>query len=151
MYKKILVPLDGSELAETILPNVEELARLFNSTVILLQVLELPHLVGLPKGDIYDALPQMTPAEVNQYLNETRSYLDGVVDALQAKDMDARGLVEYGPVVVTIMRVARQEEVDLIAMASHGRGGLTDVYYGSVAAGVLQRIDRPLLIVRAQK
>lgn len=151
MYKKILVPLDGSELAETILPNVEELARLFNSTVILLQVLELPHLVGLPKGDIYDALPQMTPAEVNQYLNETRSYLDGVVDTLQAKGMDARGLVEYGPVVVTIMRVARQEEVDLIAMASHGRGGLTDVYYGSVAAGVLQRIDRPLLIVRAQK
>lgn len=151
MYKKILVPLDGSELAETILPNVEELARLFNSTVILLQVLELPHLVGLPKGDIYDALPQMTPAEVNQYLNETRSYLDGVVDAIQAKGMNARGLVEYGPVVVTIMRVARQEEVDLIAMASHGRGGLTDVYYGSVAAGVLQRIDRPLLIVRAQK
>jgi nucleotide-binding universal stress UspA family protein len=48
------------------------------------------------------------------------------------------------------MRVARQEEVDLIAMASHGRGGMTDVFYGSAAAGILQRIDRPLLIVRAQ-
>jgi nucleotide-binding universal stress UspA family protein len=47
------------------------------------------------------------------------------------------------------MRIARQEDASLIAMASHGRGGLSDVYYGSVAAGVLQRIDRPLLIVRA--
>lgn len=150
MYTKILVPLDGSELAETIMPNVEELARLFNSTVILLQVLELPHLVGLPKGEVFDALPQMTPAEVNQYLSETRRYLDEVVERLKGKGIDARGLVEYGPVVVTIMRVARQEEVNLIALASHGRGGLTDVYYGSVAAGILQRIDRPLLIVRAQ-
>lgn len=150
MYTKILVPLDGSELAETIMPNVEELARLFNSTVILLQVLELPHLVGLPKGEVFDALPQMTPAEVNQYLSETRRYLDEVVERLKGKGIDARGLVEYGPVVVTIMRVARQEEVGLIALASHGRGGLTDVYYGSVAAGILQRIDRPLLIVRAQ-
>lgn len=150
MYNKILVPLDGSELAESILPNVEELARQFGSTVILLQVLELPHLVGLPKGDVYDALPQITPAEVSQYLTETRRYLDRVANRLQEKGIDSRGLVEYGPVVVTIMRVARQEDVGLIAMASHGRGGLADVYYGSVAAGVLQRIDRPLLIVRAQ-
>jgi nucleotide-binding universal stress UspA family protein len=58
--------------------------------------------------------------------------------------------VEIGPVVATIMRVAAEEAADLIAMASHGRGGPTDVYYGSVAAGILQRIDRPLLIVRGQ-
>lgn len=151
MYKTILVPLDGSEVAEAILPYVKELAKLFGSTVILLQIMELPHLIGLPKGEIYDALPQMTPAEVNQQLGETRRYLDGVVARLGAEEITARALVEYGPVVVTIMRVARQEEASLIAMASHGRGGLADVYYGSVAAGVLQRIDRPLLIVRAQK
>lgn len=150
MYRTILVPLDGSDLAESILPYVEELATLFGSTVILLQVLELPHLVGLPKGDIYEALPQMTPAEVNQNLTESRHYLDKMAERLQAKRINARGLVEYGPVVVTILRAARQEDANLIAMASHGRGGLADVYYGSVAAGVLQRIDRPLLIVRAQ-
>lgn len=150
MYKTILVPLDGSELAEAILPHVEELAKLFGSTVILLQVMELPHLIGLPKGEIYDALPQLTPAEVNQQLSETRRYLDGVVARLDIHEVAARALVEYGPVVVTIMRVARQEEASLIAMASHGRGGLTDVYYGSVAAGILQRIDRPLLIVRGR-
>lgn len=151
MYKTILVPLDGSELAEAILPYVEELAKLCGSTVILLQVMELPHLVGLPKGDVFDALPQLTPTEVNHQLNESRRYLDGQAARLEAEGIDARSLVEYGPVVVSIMRAARQEDAGLIAMASHGRGGLTDVYYGSVAAGVLQRIDRPLLIVRAQK
>ncbi len=150
MYKTILVPLDGSELAETVLPHVEELARLFGSTVVLLSVLELPHLVGLPKGDLFDALPQMTPAEVNNHLAEVRRYLDEKADQLKQSGVEARALVEYGPVVVTIMRAARQEDAGLIAMASHGRGGMVDVYYGSVAAGVLQRIDRPLLIVRAQ-
>jgi nucleotide-binding universal stress UspA family protein len=151
MYKTILVPLDGSDLAEAILPHVENLAINHNSTLIFVQVLELPHLVGLPKGDIYDALPQMTPAEVNQHVQNTHRYLDGVVARMAGKGITARSLVEYGPIVVTIMRVARQENADLIAMASHGRGGMTDVFYGSVAAGILQRIDRPLLIVRAQK
>jgi nucleotide-binding universal stress UspA family protein len=92
----------------------------------------------------------MTPAEVSQNVADVRQYLDGKVDEMAAKGINARGIIEYGPVVVTIMRAARQEDVRLIAMASHGRGGLADVYYGSVAAGVLQRIDRPLLIVRAQ-
>lgn len=150
MYKTILVPLDGSELAEAILPHVEELATIAGSTVIFLQVLELPHLVALPKADIYDALPQMTPAEVSQHEAEVRRYLDDKVDAIANRGINARAIIEYGPVVVTILRAARQEDARLIAMASHGRGGLADVYYGSVAAGVLQRIDRPLLIVRAQ-
>jgi len=150
MYKTILVPLDGSELAESVLPHVEGLAKLFGSTIILVHVLELTHLVGQPKGDIYDSLPQMTAAEVNDQMSEARHYLDALVGRMKGLGIEARGVVEYGPVVTTIMRVARQMEVDLIAMASHGRGGLTDVYYGSVAGGVLQRIDRPLLIVRAQ-
>lgn len=150
MYKTILVPLDGSDLAEAIMPHVEIMALNHNSTLIFLQVLELPHLVGLPKGDVYDALPQMTPAEVNQHVQKAHRYLDGLVKRVERRGITARTLVEYGPIVVTIMRVARQENADLIAMASHGRGGMTDVFYGSVAAGILQRIDRPLLIVRAQ-
>ena len=113
MYKTILVPLDGSEVAEAILPHVEELAKLFGSTVILLQGMELPHLIALPKGEIYDALPQLTPAEVNQQLGQTRHYLDGLVARLDIDDISARPLVEYGPVVATILRVARQEEAKI--------------------------------------
>ncbi len=51
--------------------------------------------------------------------------------------------------VAEIIRTANTENVDLIAMASHGRGGLSRVFYGSVVTGVLQRIDRPLLKIRA--
>lgn len=149
MYKTILVPLDGSKLAEAILAHVEELAKLYGSTIILLQVFELPHMIGLPRSTAYDALPEMTLAEANQQVNDAQQYLDSVVASLAEKGIPARARIDYGPVVASIMRTARQEDVSLIAMASHGRGGLTDVYYGSVAAGVLQRIDRPLLIVRA--
>jgi nucleotide-binding universal stress UspA family protein len=149
MYEKILVPLDGSNLAEAILPHVEGLARHYGSSVILLQVLELPHLVGLPRSSGFDALPEITPAEMTLHVGDAQKYLEGLVVRLGEKGIAATGRVEYGPIVASIMRAARQENVSLIAMASHGRGGLTDVYYGSVAAGVLQRIDRPLLIVRA--
>lgn len=151
MYKTILVPLDGSEYAESILPYVEDAAGIMGSNVVLLTVLELPHLIGLPKGEVFEALSQSTPAEVSQQVAESRRYLDSIVQRLADKGIQAQAQVEYGPVVVTILRVARQLEASMIAMASHGRGGMTDVYYGSVAGGVLQRIDRPLLIVRAQK
>jgi len=53
-------------------------------------------------------------------------------------------------VVDAILQSAEQEKVDLIAMSSHGRGGLARVFYGSVAAGLLQRVDRPLLIIRSR-
>jgi nucleotide-binding universal stress UspA family protein len=54
-----------------------------------------------------------------------------------------------GQIVPSIVDLAEQEKVDLVAMASHGRSGLARFYYGSVAAGVLHRIERPLLIVRS--
>ena len=92
----------------------------------------------------------MTAADIDRQMQEARHYLDTLIDRERAKGIEARGLVEYAPVVATLLRLARQESAALIAMASHGRGGLADVYYGSVAAGILQRIDRPLLIVRAQ-
>ena len=55
-----------------------------------------------------------------------------------------------GAVVEAIIAAAARHEVDLIALASHGHSGLAQVFYGSVAAGVLQRVDRPLLLVRSQ-
>jgi nucleotide-binding universal stress UspA family protein len=150
MYKTILVPLDGSGMAEAILPHVEEVARLCGAAVTFLNVIELPHIIPQDKGESYTGLPHVTAAEVEQQGQEARRYLDELIAREAAKGITARGLVEHGPIVATILRLAAEASVDLIAMASHGRGGLADVYYGSVAAGVLQRIDRPLLIVRAQ-
>jgi nucleotide-binding universal stress UspA family protein len=152
MYRKALVPLDGSRLAETILPHVEELARPFGTTVMLLQVVELVHMVDPGKAtvDRFEAIPHQTAEAAEREAQAAQAYLDGVAERLAERGVQASGRVAYGPVVATIMDAARREDVDLIAMASHGRTGKSDVYYGSVAAGILQRIDRPLLIVRAQ-
>ena len=55
-----------------------------------------------------------------------------------------------GPVVKEILDFAEEEKVDLIALSSHGRTGLSRLFYGSVAAGILHQVDRPLLVIRAQ-
>ena len=65
------------------------------------------------------------------------------------KGIEARTRVVYGPVVQAIIDAAEGKDADLIAMASHGRSGLSGVFYGSVAAGVLHRVDRPLLLIRS--
>ena len=151
MYKTILVPLDGSKRAEAILPHVEKLASLFQARVIFLRVFELLHFIDLPRAgdEPYHALPHFTVEEMEEQVGRARAYLNGRVEEMRAKGITAGQRVEFGPVVATILNVAAREGADLIAMASHGSSGLEGVYYGSVAAGVLQRVDRPLLIVRA--
>ena len=147
MYKTILVPLDGSSRAEAILPHVESMAHCYGASVIFLQVLEpTPILVGP-----YDAQALvMQPEEVDQRLQEIDAYLAGWQGEFREKSIPARRIVAHGPVVESIINAADRENVDLIAMASHGRSGLPRVFYGSVAAGILQRINRPLLLVRAR-
>ena len=66
------------------------------------------------------------------------------------KGIASKVIVERGSVVKSIITAAENEDVDLIAFASHGRTGLQRVFYGSVAAGVLHQVDRPLLIIRAR-
>ncbi len=153
MYKKILVPLDGSHRAEAILTHAQQMAAHFNSEIIFLQVLELSHMVNLPKTDeeTYQALPRISEQEMRDRVIEAQRYLSDMVKLAAETKIVSRFRIAYGPVASSIINIAVEEEVDLIAMASHGCGGLQGVYYGSVAAGVLQRVDRPLLIVRSQE
>ena len=146
MYKNILVPLDGSKRAEAILKHVEELSIRYDSQVVFLQVVEPPPLIVGPEGDI--ALHQR---EIERWASEAESYLKAMHGEFQAKGIKAKKFVEHGPVVDVIIKTAEREGVDLIALASHGRSGLSKVFYGSVAAGILQRIDRPLLLVRSRE
>ena len=147
MYKKILVPLDGSKRAEMILPHVEELAHRFEARVIFLKVIEPINVFPTTQG----YMPDMGPLweQQNFLIERSKTYLSGFEGALSEKNIDAKIIVGEGPIVNTIIEVAEREGVDLIAMASHGRTGLSHVFYGSVAAGVLHRIDRPLLLIRA--
>ena len=146
MFKKILVPLDGSTRAETILEGVIDLARCYDqSQVLLLQVVELvpttiavTGVVGPLNQEVIDLLQK-----------KARDYLETIQANLQKKGIQAHVHVLLGPVVATIVDLAAQEKVDLIAIASHGRTGLPGFFYGSVAAGVLHRTHQPLLVVRS--
>ena len=144
MYKTILVPLDGSKRAERILAHVEGVARSNEANVIFLQVIEPTHYYIGAHGTVSGLeLHNHQEKEVEEYLSALRG-------EFQEKGIKARSVIEWGPVVKKIIDVAEREDVDLVAMASHGRTGLSHVFYGSVAAGVLHRIDRPLLLVRAE-
>jgi nucleotide-binding universal stress UspA family protein len=143
MYNTILVPLDGSERAEAILPYVETLAQRCSAKVIFIQVVEPP-----PYEGPHEHLPG---GVLDRHIKQAESYLTGLQKKFREKGIEAQTRVEvYGPVVAGIMDAAQAEGADLIALSSHGRTGLPEVFYGSVAAGVLHRADRPLLLVRSQ-
>jgi nucleotide-binding universal stress UspA family protein len=144
MYKTILVPLDGSERAEAILPHVEELARRFEAKVVLLQVIEPVAALVSP----YDMVLDIEP-DLERWQREATQYLTNRAEGLAAQGVDTAVRVESGAVVKGIIQVAEQEGVDLIAMASHGRTAMFQIFYGSVASGVLNQVDRPLLLVRS--
>jgi nucleotide-binding universal stress UspA family protein len=152
MYRTILVPLDGSPRAERILPHVEGLALANKSKVILLQVVN-PGAAEL----MQPMAPMGAPVDIELYLGtveeaeeKAHQYLLEKASVLEAKNIKAQGMVRRGEIVRTVIQVAAEQNVDLVAMASHGRTGLSRVFYGSVANGVLHQIDRPLLLIRAE-
>jgi nucleotide-binding universal stress UspA family protein len=145
MYDTILVPLDGSERAERILPYVEELACRREATVIFLQVVE----PAIDMVGVHDVPPYIDVKKTNRMVTGAESYLAALTGEMRAKGLAAKAVVECGSVVATILDVAEREKVDLIAMASHGRTGLARVFYGSVAAGIMQQVNKPLLLIRS--
>ena len=145
MYRKILVPLDGSKRADRILPHVEELAKRYKAKVIFLQIVEYKT-ITTPEG----AFINLSDQEFDRAKKQAETYLAGIQGEFREKNIESQTHVTYGPVVDKIIGMAAQEGVDLIALASHGRSGLSRVFYGSVAAGLLHRVDRPLLIIRSR-
>lgn len=146
MYKTILVPLDGSLRAEKILPQIEMLARCMKAKVILLRVYQIDY--GRADVVVYDPILFETLAK--NCKDAVLDYLTKIYQRLHAKGVQVQIMAEEGDVVNTILSVANREDADVIAMSSHGRTGLARVFYGSIAAGVLHKIDRPLLLVRAE-
>ena len=146
MYKKILVPLDGSKRADAILPHVKNLALCFKAKIIFFIVIERRHFIE------YDEAIWIREhdEERDQQIKETKSYLDSLQKQFREEGIKVKTLIGYGPVVKAILDVAKKESADLLAMASHGRSGLPGTFYGSISAGVLQRIDRPMLLIRSR-
>jgi nucleotide-binding universal stress UspA family protein len=147
MYKVILVPLDGSKSAESILPQVKSMASLYNAAVVLLKVEESSILLG--HDEVIDLAKYQE--ERRNLRKEAETYLSGIQEKLRTEDIEAKIIIENGVTVNTILEVADREGADLVAMASHGWSIISRDFYGSTAVGVMQRIDRPLLIIRSPR
>jgi len=144
MYKKILVPLDGSHRSEKILPHVEALAERYGCEVIFLRVVRYPQL------NAYNSMELGTyHKNCEEIVESTRAQLNLLAGEFREKGIDTDIHVTAGSIVREIVDMAVSEDVDLITMSSHGRSGLSRVFYGSVAAGVLHQIDRPILMIRS--
>jgi nucleotide-binding universal stress UspA family protein len=145
MYKKILVPLDGSELAKRALDQAEQLAKTFGAEIILFQV--------VPFMPIYGSPELVTPLIIDEKQKEAaEQYLNNLAEELKKRDLRVKALVKTGQqVAVEIIDFAKESGVDLIVMCTHGRSGITRWVLGSVAHKVITRAETPILLIRLKR
>jgi nucleotide-binding universal stress UspA family protein len=136
-FERILVPLDGSECAEIVLPKVEKLATDLKASVALLRV---AYAHTFPGAD-------PTEAEV-KVVREAEEYLRKIEERLKAKGFKVDSHVRYGNDADEILDHAAQKDIDFIAMTTHGRSGVKRFLLGSVAEKMLRHSPKPIFLVR---
>jgi len=153
MYEKILIPLDGSKIGEAALPYVEELVSRLSPRVkvelTLLQVVSfLTHyaVAGEAATPIF-----YTETEMEQIQQEARDYLNKVGEGIRSKRVSVEIRVGIGSAADEIIKAADEINVDLIAMSTHGRSGISRWAFGSVTDRVLRGGHKPVLVVRVPK
>ena len=140
MFQRLLAPLDGSPMAEAVLPVAERVAAAFGGSLLLFHVVEIgapPTIHGQHHLTTYD---------------EGRRYLDALAQAIQARGVPCSTHVHevaQGDVAASIVEHATDERIDLIVLCTHGSGGVRELVFGSIAQQVLQRGSLPVLLVRA--
>jgi nucleotide-binding universal stress UspA family protein len=141
MLERMLVPLDGSSLAECVLPHAVALARAFGSRITLLQVLERAHAA--------DQTRSVDPLGWHIRKAEAGAYLDGLVARLQEAGLRTEKRLLEGQAAERIVEFAHGQNVGLILLSSHGRSGLSDWNVSSVVEKIILRACMPTMIVRA--
>ena len=150
MFQKILVPLDGSKLAECALPYAEEMAKGLNTEeIILVSVTERVQGYRLIEDPSQTLEPRLIPEAMGKKEKQAQKYLAGLVKAFKAQGITARAEVLVGNPAEEITIFAKYNSIDLIIMSSHGRSGPSRWALGSVADKVFRASSVPVLMVRA--
>jgi len=141
VYRKMLVPLDGSELAECVLPHVKAIAAGHRETqVILLRVVE-PLPAGTPPAVDFEVVQQAGVKAAEGYLARVKAQLN-------KEGLNVETKVLTGRPAETIIDFVRRDKVDLIAIATHGRSGIKRWVFGSVADRLVRSSSVPVLLIR---
>jgi nucleotide-binding universal stress UspA family protein len=152
MFKRILVCLDGSKLAEQIMPYATEEAIHFQGKLVLLQVVQEPVAFspGIP-GEAPVPIETDTMVErTKEALNRARDYLEKLAVPLRKKGIQVKTVAIPGRADEAILDYANTNGINLITIATHGRGGLRRAVFGSVADRVLRESGLPVLVIRPQ-
>ena len=170
MYRGVLVTLDGSPLSEAVLPVVADLVAGTKAVVTLLTVGEVPSAtieepletvqpfiflsLSAPAVRFARAAPRYIETKtqaIERREEELAAYLGQKAEPLRKLGVEVQTIVQFGNPAERIVSYARSPEIDLVAMATHGRTGLRTVIFGSVAGRVLYAGVRPVLLVRPGK
>ncbi len=141
MYKKILVPLDGSVLAEAVLPHVQALAKSENAEIVLLSVPVTPSLEFLARS------PGLANKIIEDTEIETEAYLEKEQVKLTEEGAKVTHIMREGPIPEMILKVADEVHADVIAMSTHGRTGMQRWLMGSVADRVVHYSHIPVMLI----
>lgn len=141
MYKKILVPLDGSQLAEAVLPHAEAIAKSENAEIILLRV------PMMPAAEFFSREPTIALKIHEEEQAEAEKYINEKMDDLKKDQIKVSVVTQDGPVPETILQVAEETHADMIAMSTHGRTGMQRWLMGSVADRVVHHAHIPVMLI----
>ena len=144
MYRRALVPLDGSMIAEAIVPFILEIAGPLDMEVALLRVV-------VPAPVVIEGSTHVVVEDMPKLHADAQAYLASIASALRARDVRVTTHVRSGDAVGEILAGARESEADLIAMTTHGRGGLGRLLFGSIAEAVLRQAEIPVFLMRQTK
>jgi nucleotide-binding universal stress UspA family protein len=143
MYQKVLVPLDGSDLAECALSHAKGMVKEgYAGEIIVLNVIDIPASIfaeGIDAGDIQKA-----------QLAASRKYLKEMQDRLRAEGLEIKAEILKGQAAQAIADYAQQNGVELIVIATHGYSGMKRLMFGSVALRVLHDSRVPVLLIRPE-
>ncbi len=153
MFRKILVPLDGSRFGTKALPYAIEIAKRFDSELVLIQVVfpTIPGHVMSLNIEATEIAKKAAQIQDKKLVKNAKRYLVSKVRNIKSQGIEASYNVIIGDPTISIMSFIKKEHIDLVVMTTHGKSGFKRAVMGSVADAVVRESQKPVLVIRVKK